>query len=145
MPLQHDLLPSLADHPLASQEAPRHGGTASRYEGLWPRSRGSFVEGREIQLLADAFESALDDCAAQSEAKARGLRTEAGKLAAFCIVVRAAAGAPDREAFAEVSRAASKTLCASRLAGIDHLGVCLVGRPRRASRPGERSCWGRSS
>lgn len=45
--------------------------------------------------------------------RARRLRTEADKLAAFCLVVRAASAAPDQAAFAEVGRAASKALRAS--------------------------------
>ena len=47
---------------------------------------------------------------AQSAGKARRLRTEADKLAAFCLVVRAASAAADQAAFAEVGRAASKAL-----------------------------------
>lgn len=46
----------------------------------------------------------------QSAGKARRLRTEADKLAAFCLVVRAASAAADQAAFAEVGRAASKVL-----------------------------------
>ncbi|MGJ7582199.1 hypothetical protein ACSFA3_18595 [Variovorax sp. RHLX14] len=49
----------------------------------------------------------------QSAGKARRLRTEADKLAAFCLVVRAASTAADQAAFAEVGRAASKALRAS--------------------------------
>lgn len=48
--------------------------------------------------------------ATQSAGKARRLRTEADKLEAFCVVVRAASSAADHAAFAEVSRAASKAL-----------------------------------
>jgi hypothetical protein len=48
--------------------------------------------------------------AAQSAGKARRLRTEADKLEAFCVVVRAASSAADHAAFTEVSRAASKAL-----------------------------------
>jgi hypothetical protein len=48
--------------------------------------------------------------AAQSAGKARRLRTEADKLEAFCVVVRAASAATDHAAFTEVSRAASKAL-----------------------------------
>ncbi len=48
--------------------------------------------------------------AAHSEAKARRLRTEAEKLDAFCMIVRAASAAPDQQAFAQVGRAASKAL-----------------------------------
>ena len=47
---------------------------------------------------------------AQSAGKSRRLRTEADKLAAFCLVVRAASEAADQAAFAEVGRAASKAL-----------------------------------
>ena len=49
----------------------------------------------------------------QSAGKARRLRTEADRLAAFCLVVRAASTAPDQAAFADVGRAASKALRAS--------------------------------
>lgn len=46
----------------------------------------------------------------QSEGKARRLRIEADKLAACCLVVRAASNAADQAAFAEVGRAAAKAL-----------------------------------
>lgn len=50
---------------------------------------------------------------AQSAGRARRLRTEADKLAACCLIVRAASAAPDQAAFAEVGRAASKALRAT--------------------------------
>ena len=62
------------------------------------------------QPSADAPPSAPNARAAQSAGKARRLRTEADKLEAFCVVVRAASAAGDHAAFAEVSRAASKAL-----------------------------------
>lgn len=67
-------------------------------------------EGGDVQLFTDAFEPALLGCAPQSAARTRRLRTEADKLEAFCLVVRAASTAADHAAFAEVSRAASKAL-----------------------------------
>lgn len=70
----------------------------------------TWMEGREIRLFTGAFEAALNGPAAQSAGKARRLRTEAEKLAAFCVVVRAASSAADHASFAEVSRAASKAL-----------------------------------
>ncbi|MES2530137.1 MAG: hypothetical protein V4636_03825 [Pseudomonadota bacterium] len=45
-----------------------------------------------------------------SAGKKRRLRTEADKLEAFCLVVRAASVATDQAAFAEIGRAASKAL-----------------------------------
>ena len=68
------------------------------------------ADGLLIQGFTDALEPALHGCAAQSGAKARRLRTEADKLEAFCMVVRAASTAADQPAFAEVGRAASKAL-----------------------------------
>lgn len=62
------------------------------------------------QPPADASAPAAPTRAAQSAGKARRLRTEADKLEAFCIIVRAASSAADHAAFAEVSRAASKAL-----------------------------------
>lgn len=68
------------------------------------------AEAGEVQPFTDEFEPALHRPAAQSEARARRLRTEAEKLEAFCRVVRAASTAADQAAFAEVGRAASKAL-----------------------------------
>jgi hypothetical protein len=68
------------------------------------------TESREIQWFTDAFESALLAPAAQSSARARRLRTEADKLEAFCMVVRAASAATDHHEFGDVSRAATKAL-----------------------------------
>ncbi|CAN5555668.1 hypothetical protein BH10PSE18_BH10PSE18_18120 [soil metagenome] len=45
-----------------------------------------------------------------SAGKRRRLRTEADKLEAFCLIVRAASVATDQAAFEEVGRAASKAL-----------------------------------
>ena len=59
---------------------------------------------------ADASTPTPQARATQSAGKARRLRTEADKLEAFCVVVRAASSAADHAAFAEVSRAASKAL-----------------------------------
>ncbi|MDM0036480.1 hypothetical protein QTI33_30405 [Variovorax sp. J22P271] len=68
------------------------------------------VEEREIQRFGEAFEAALLGPTAHSAAKARRLRTEAEKLDAFCLIVRAASAAPDQQAFAQVGRAAAKAL-----------------------------------
>jgi hypothetical protein len=62
------------------------------------------------QPPTDASAPASQARAAQSAGKARRLRTEADKLEAFCVVVRAASAATDHAAFTEVSRAASKAL-----------------------------------
>ncbi|MBS0449666.1 MAG: hypothetical protein JSS14_00005 [Proteobacteria bacterium] len=70
----------------------------------------NWQEGREIQTFSESHEAALHGFAAQSEAKARRLRTEAEKLEAFCTVVLAAAVAKDQASFAEVSRAASSAM-----------------------------------
>jgi hypothetical protein len=90
------------------------------------------VEGREIQVFTDAFESALHGYVAQSEAKPRRLRNEAEKLAAYCLVVRAASAAADQESFAEVSRAASKALRAKFGGGsVTSAFAWLAGRAGR--------------
>jgi len=155
MPPSQYLLLSLADHPLASQEAPRQGAAPSgdvrclNVAGRWAvhgtthtpllvwhptqsgaaqaageraaqarnapvevvsRGDASWLEGCQIQVFTDAFEPALLGSAAQSEARARRLRTEADKLAAFSLIVRGASTAADQEAFAEVGRAAAQAL-----------------------------------
>jgi len=74
------------------------------------RGDASWLEGRQIQVFTDACESALLGPAAQGEAKARRLRTEADKLAAFSLIVRAASTAADQATFAEVGRAAARAL-----------------------------------
>jgi hypothetical protein len=108
--------PLLAWHPAQAGAAQAAAERASKARGrpveVLSRAYSTWVEGREIQLFTDAFEPALHGHAAQSEGKARRLRTEAEKLAAFCVVVRAASGAADHASFAEVSRAASKALSA---------------------------------
>lgn len=91
-----------------------------------------WVEGREIQVFTEMSESALLGYAGQSAAKARRLRNEADKLEAFCLVVRAAATAADQVAFAEVSRAAGKTLRAKFGGGsITSAFAWLAGRAGR--------------
>ena len=108
--------PLLAWHPAQAGAAQAAAERASQARGrpveVLSRADSTWVEGREIQLFTDAFEPALHGYQAQSEGKARRLRTEAEKLAAFCVVVRAASGAADHASFAEVSRAASKALSA---------------------------------
>lgn len=64
----------------------------------------------EVVLYTDALAPALGGPASQSSARARRLRTEADKLEAFCMVVRAASAATDHHSFGDVSRAASKAL-----------------------------------
>lgn len=70
--------------------------------------------------------------APQSAGKARRLRNEADKLAAFCLIVRAASAAADQAAFAEVSLAAAKALRASFGGGsITSAFAWLAGRAGR--------------
>ena len=72
--------------------------------------QASWVEGRDFQFFGTALEAALGTPSVQGEARTRRLRTEAEKLEAYCMVVRAASAAADQAAFAEVGRAASKAL-----------------------------------
>ena len=96
------------------------------------RDNSSWTEGREIQVFTDAFEPALHGYTDHSAGKARRLRTEAEKLAAFCIIVRAASAAADHDAFSEVSRAASKALHAKFGGGsITSAFAWLAGRAGR--------------
>lgn len=74
------------------------------------RSDAAWVEGREIVVFTEAHEPALLAASVHSAAKARRLRTEAEKLEAFCVIVRAASTAADQASFAEVGRAAAKAL-----------------------------------
>jgi len=176
MPPSQYLLLSLADHPLASQEAPRQGAAPSgdvrclNVAGRWAvhgtthtpllvwhptqsgaaqaageraaqarnapvevvsRGDASWLEGCQIQVFTDAFEPALLGSAAQSEARARRLRTEADKLAAFSLIVRAASTAADQEAFAEVGRAAAQALRAKFGGG--SITSTLIGPAKRPS------------
>lgn len=106
--------PLLVWHPTQASAAHAAGERASKARNcpveVLTRGDASWLEGRQIQVFTDAFESALLEHAAQSEAKARRLRNEADRLAAFSLIVRAASTAADQEAFAEVSRAAAKAL-----------------------------------
>lgn len=68
------------------------------------------LKDQEVRLFTEASESALVGPAALSSARARRLRTEADKLEAFCMVVRAASAATDHHQFGDVSRAATKAL-----------------------------------
>ncbi|MDP9900843.1 hypothetical protein [Variovorax ginsengisoli] len=99
-----------AQAPAAQAAAAR--ATQARGQTVLVVTRGDddWIEGRDFQAFSDAFEPALHAPAPQSEARARRLRTEADKLEAFCLVVRAASAAADQAAFAEVGRAASKAL-----------------------------------
>lgn len=93
------------------------------------RTAADWTEGYEIESFTDALESALLGAAAQSSAKARRLRTEADKLEAFCMVVRAASTATDHHAFGDVSRAASTALRAKFGSGsITSAFAWLTGR-----------------
>lgn len=106
--------PLLVWHPTQTDAAHAAAERSSKARGrpieVISRGNSGWVEGRDFQVFTDAFEPALHGYAAQSEAKARRLRTEADKLAAFSMVVRAASTAADQQTFAEVSRAAAKAL-----------------------------------
>jgi len=108
--------PLLVWHPAQADAAQAAAGRSSEARGqkidVVSQADAAWAEGRGIQVFTDAFEPALLGSDAQSAGKARRLRTEAEKLAAFCVVVRAASSAGDHAAFAEVSRAASKALAA---------------------------------
>ena len=126
--------PLLVWHPAQARAAQAAAERASEARGhpveLLSHADSTWVEGREIQVFTDAFEPALHGHAAQSEGKTRRLRTEAEKLAAFCVVVRAASSAADHASFAEVSRAASKALSARFGGGsITSAFAWLAGRP----------------
>lgn len=90
--------------------AERASGSRGRAVVVVSRSYVEGAEGRDFQFFTEALEAALASPAPQSAARARRLRTEADKLEAFCVVVRAASAAADHDAFADVSRAASKAL-----------------------------------
>ena len=97
--------------PPASGQASRRAGTIG---GSLKTNASMPTEPRTPPSLtdqpADASTPTPQARATQSAGKARRLRTEADKLEAFCVVVRAASSAADHAAFAEVSRAASKAL-----------------------------------
>ncbi len=90
------------------------------------------MEGREVQVFTATFEAALRGCEAHSAGKARRLGIEAEKLEAFSLVVRAAAAATSQSAYAEISRAASKSLRAT-FGGGSIASTCawLAGRTGR--------------
>lgn len=118
----------------SSAEAAAERASKARGRPVAVLSRGDsrWVEGREIQVFTEMSESALLGYAGQSAARARRLRNEADKLEAFCLVVRAAATAADQVAFAEVSRAAGKTLRAKFGGGsITSAFAWLAGRAGR--------------
>ncbi len=96
------------------------------------RVNADWVEGRNIQHFTDAFEPALHGGEAHSAGRARRLGIEVEKLAAFSLVVRAAAAATDQAAYVEVSRAASKALRA-KFGGGSIASTCawLAGRAGR--------------
>jgi hypothetical protein len=127
------LSPLLVWRPTQADEARAAAERSSKARGraveVLSRGDAAWVEGQQIQVFTDAFEAALHGHAAHSEAKARRLRTEADKLEAFCVVVRAASAAADHAAFAEVSRAASKALRAKFGGGsITSVFAWLTGR-----------------
>lgn len=101
---------------LPTEEAPAHAAAAraARAHGravtVRLRMLDDAAEPQDLQHFDDTFEAALQGTVPHSAAKARRLRTEADKLAAFCMVVRAASMAGDHAAFADVSRAASTAL-----------------------------------
>lgn len=74
------------------------------------RTDAAWVEEQDVRVFDARGETALGGCEPHSAGKARRLRVETEKLAAFSLVVRAAASATTQEAYAEVSRAASKAL-----------------------------------
>lgn len=94
----------------ARAAADRSTRSRDRQVAVAQRGDSNWEEGKHIQLFSDVHEPALHGHAAHSEAKARRLRTEVEKLAAFCSVVLAAAAAKDQTAFLEVSRAAGIAL-----------------------------------
>lgn len=94
----------------AAAAAARCAAARGRAVVVLARESGDWTEGREIRLFTQASDAALQGPTRQSEARARRLRTEADKLEAFCMVVRAASQAPDHAAFSEVSRAAAAAL-----------------------------------
>jgi len=99
------------DQATAAQAAAERAATARNQQvEVVSRESSTWTEGREIQIFTDAVESVLMWPAAQSSAKARRLRTEADKLEAFCMVVRAASTATGHHEFGDVARAASKAL-----------------------------------
>ena len=100
----------LAQAEEAQAAADRESKARGRPVEVAQRADSSWEEGKKIQAFSGANESALLGYAAQSEAKARRLRTEVEKLEAFCSVVQAAAAAKDQPAFVEVSRAAASAL-----------------------------------
>lgn len=95
-------------------EAEAAAGRASRARGCTVRvislAKLSGHEGREVRMFTDACEPVLARPSGQSAATARRLRTEADKLEAFALIVRAASAAADHDAFSEVGRAAAKAL-----------------------------------
>ena len=116
----------------ARAAAERASQVRSRAIEVLSRGDANWGEGREIQVFSEAFASALLGSAPQSEAKARRLRTEADKLAAYGLIVRTASGAADQAAFAEIGRAASKALRAKFGGGsITSAFAWLAGRAGR--------------
>jgi hypothetical protein len=123
-------------HPTQGDAARAAAGRASRARGrsveVVTRTDARWVEGQDIRLFTEASEPALHGCEAHSAGKARRLGIEVEKLEAFSLVVRAAAAATSQEAYAEVSRAASKALRA-RFGGGSIASTCawLAGRAGR--------------
>jgi hypothetical protein len=128
--------PLLVWRPAQAESARAAADRASRARGrpvaIVTRGEAGWVEGRDVQVFADAFEPALHGCAPHSAGRTRRLDIEVEKLAAFSLVVRAAAAATSQEAYAEVSRAASKALRA-KFGGGSIASTCawLAGRAGR--------------
>ena len=98
------------------------------------RGDSGWVEGRDIQVFNEAFDSALLGPTSYSAAKVRRLRTEADKLEAFCLIVRQASAAKDHEAFTAVRLAAGKALRAKFGGGsIASAFAWLAGRAGNAA------------
>lgn len=128
--------PLLVWHPTqdaaARAAAVRSSEARGRSVAVVTRGNAGWVEGREVQVFTATFEAALRGCEAHSAGKARRLGIEAEKLEAFSLVVRAAAAATSQSAYAEVSRAASKSLRA-KFGGGSIASTCawLAGRAGR--------------
>jgi hypothetical protein len=106
--------PWLAWHPTdaASADAAAQRTSQARGCGVDVVSHSDAVgsDRQGIQLFTEACEAALRGSEPLSAGRLRRMTLEVEKLEAFCLIVRAASGAPDQAAFAEVGRAAAKAL-----------------------------------
>ena len=98
------------------------------------RADSSWEEGKHIQQFCIASEPALLGYAAQSEAKARRLRTEAEKLEAMCSVVLADGAAREHASYEAVSRAAASAMRQKFGGGsVSSASAWLAGKSGRAA------------